>query len=59
MDLKYDVPIKVFLCYFVWSVDKNGCKYWYGSAHQHQHQFVEIYIQIEQREGNVRYDNAQ
>jgi hypothetical protein len=31
----------------------------YGNAQQHQHQFVEIYIQIEQREGNVQYGNAQ
>lgn len=40
-------------------MDKNRCKYRYGSAQQHQHQFVEIYIQIEQREGSVRYGNAQ
>jgi hypothetical protein len=53
------VPIKVFLCYFAWLVDTNICKYWYGNAKQHQHQFVDIYNQIEQKEKSVQYGNAQ
>ncbi len=40
-------------------MDKNRCKYQYGSAQQHQHQFVNIYIQIEQREGSVQYGKTQ
>ncbi len=33
-DFKYDALVKMFLYYFVWCVDNDRCRCWYGSAQQ-------------------------
>jgi hypothetical protein len=33
-EFKYDALVKMFLCYFVWCVDNDRCRCWYGSAQQ-------------------------